>query len=559
MKQAPSRLFLSIGLGAVMVIAGCDTNGAHSTNAPAGGDAMTAPKTSTSKSDQQAPHTIASKDKQPKSPSLNLSNDWPTFGGNLWQDRVSPMSFSPTGERWQPLYNVPVSSGGSSETYPLEQGGTLYVTTMQGEVMAIAAATGKRRWTYVPKLSLDQGIPTINRGVALGEGDVFVLTADDRLIALSEQTGRLRYQVTVANESLGYFESMAPLYADGKVFVGSAGGDEGVRGFESCYQAATGKLLWKTYTIPPRGQGWLPKSGDHGGGAVWNVPAFNARTNRLFFGTGNPSPDFFGEGRSGPDPMTDAIVNVNASTGKVVWYRQEVAHDLWDYDVASPPMLFTVRGKLAVGEAGKDGEWYEWYVKTGKQVFAPVAFVKEDHVPPTSTPTLEWPGSEGGANYGPSAYDSKDGSVIVSGINGPEYVQAEPTEHSSYRVDDGTSSEPAPAGDWTGTLTRIDAATGKVAWHKKLATPAIGGVTATMGGTAFFGEANGWLYGVDMTTGKTVWSYHAGIPVASAPIVYRVGQQTYLTFALGQCASLQGLFPYSGQTRILTFRLMKRK
>ncbi len=488
-----------------------------------------------------------------------LSYDWPTFGNNLWQNRVSPIARTVPNpkQHWSLQYSLPVSAGGGSESFPLEQDGILYFTTMQARVIAMDAATGRVLWTYAPKLHLLQGIPTINRGVALGDGKVFVLTADDRLIALSQSTGSLIYQVTVADEAKGYFESMAPLYVNGKVFVGSAGGDEGVRGFEACYDAATGALIWQTYTVPKRGQGWLPSTGQHGGGAVWNVPAYDPATQQLFFGTGNPSPDFFGASRPGPDPMTDAVVSVQSATGQVNWYQQEVTHDLWDYDVASPPMLFSVGGQLAVGEAGKDGKWYEWYAKTGKPVFAPIAFVKQRHSPPTATPTLEWPGSDGGANYGPSAYNPAQHTVLITGINGPEYLRALPTSHTGYRVDDGTSAQAAPVGDWRGTLTCIDTQTGKVVRQNQLATPAIGGVTTTVGGTAYFGEANGWLYGVDVYNGKTVWAYHAGIPAGSAPIVYKTSQQVYLTYVLGQSGSLQGLFPYQGETRILTFRLGK--
>ena len=486
-----------------------------------------------------------------------LSDNWPTFGNNLWQNRVSPIARTVPNpkQQWRLLYSLPVSASGGSESFPLEENGILYFTTMLARVIAMDAATGRVLWTYTPKLQLLQAIPTINRGVALGDGKVFVLTADDKLIALSQSTGSLIYQVTVADEAKGYFESMAPLYAKGKVFVGSAGGDEGVRGFEACYDAATGARIWQTYTVPKRGQGWLPSTGQHGGGAVWNVPAYDPGTQQLFFGTGNPSPDFFGASRPGPDPMTDAVVAVQSTTGRVNWYQQEVAHDLWDYDVASPPMLFSVGGQLAVGEAGKDGQWYEWYAKTGNPVFAPIAFVKQQHSPPTATPTLEWPGSDGGANYGPSAYNPAQHTVLITGINGPEYLRALPTSHTSYRVDDGTSAQAAPVGDWRGTLTCIDTLTGKVVWQNQLATPAIGGVTTTLGGTAYFGEANGWLYGVDVSNGKTVWAYHAGIPAASAPIVYQTGQQVYLTYVLGQSGSLQGLFPYQGETRILTFRL----
>lgn len=548
MKRVHAHVVLFTGLGAATIgIAGCGWGVSPWATILAGANVLTlhaTHQTGSTTSRQLAVDSL-----------LQPSSDWPTFGNNLWQDRVSPITFPTNQQQWRLLYSLPVSPGGSSESFPLEQGGVLYFTTMRGQVMAMDAVTGRLQWQYTPKLDLLQGIPTINRGVALGDGKVFVLTADDRLIALSARTGHVLYQVTVADQAEGYFETMAPLYVDGKVFVGSAGGDEGIRGFEACVMASDGKLLWKTYTVPQRGHGWLPKSGQHGGGAVWNVPAYNPITQQLFFGTGNPSPDFFGAGRSGPDPMTDAVVSVQSATGRVDWYRQEVAHDLWDYDVASPPMLFFVRSHLAVGEAGKDGQWYEWYAQTGKPVIAPVAFVKEQHRPPTATATLEWPGSDGGANYGPSAYDPGQRTVIISGINGPEYVRAEATQHQSYRVDDGTSAVPAPTGDWTGTLTSISTLMGKVMWQKRLATPAIGGVTATLGGTAFFGEANGWLYGVNMATGKTVWSYHARIPAGGAPIVYSVHNQIFLTFVLGQSASLQGLFPYSGETRILTFRL----
>ncbi|SHK63355.1 pyrroloquinoline quinone-dependent dehydrogenase [Alicyclobacillus tolerans] len=488
---------------------------------------------------------------------LQISTDWPNFGNNLWQNHLSPLRISQS-FNMQLLYSQNLGNGGENESFPIEVGGVLYVTTMRDRVLALDASTGNVMWEFSPQLHLLQGIPTINRGVAVGQGKVFLLTADDRLVALSQQTGQLLYQVSVANESKGYFESMSPLYVDGKVFVGSAGGDEGVRGFEACYLASNGQLLWRRYTVPKRGEGWLPASGQHGGGAVWNIPAYNPQGGQLFFGTGNPSPDFYGVSRLGPDPMTDAVVSVNATTGKVNWYRQEVKHDLWDYDVASPPMLFPVQGKLAVGEAGKDGQWYEWYAANGQPVFSPVAFVKEQHRPPGAQPTLEWPGSDGGANYGPSAYDPIQQTVLISGINGPEYVKAGPTHHTSYRVDDGTSASPAPAGDWTGTLTSIRVNDGRIEWQRKLSTPAIGGVTTTMGGVAFFGEANGMLYAVNMKNGQTLWQYDAHIPVASAPIVYKLDGQIRVTYVLGQSASLQGLFPYLGKTKVLTFQIKAR-
>ena len=495
------------------------------------------------------------------SPGLSLqgvSKDWPTFGNNDWEDRFSPLTaLSPqSATKLRPDWTVTLpGESGSNESFPLESHGILYVTAMDASVHAIRVSDGKLLWTYKPVLHLLDGIPTINRGVALGDGNVYVLTADDRLIALRESTGQPVFDVSVANEAKGYFESMAPLYAAGRVYVGSAGGDEGTRGFEAAYDAKTGSRLWQTYTIPARGSGWLSASGSHGGGAVWNIPAFDAATNSLFFGTGNPSPDYYGVTRPGANPMTDSVVSVDAASGSVHWFDQEVPHDLWDYDVASPPMLFPVDGQLAVGEAGKDGMWYEWNATTGESLTPPTAFVKVAHTPPTAAGVREWPGSEGGANYGPSAYDPLTGMAIIAGINGSQVVHAAPTSHSGYRVDDGTYAQSPPSGDWTGTITAIDVKTGKIQWQVATPTPPIGGVTVTAGGVVLYGQSNGALTAVDGKTGSTIWQTAVGGPIGSAPIVYETGGRTYVSVVVGGAASLAGLFPYQGSQEVKTFLL----
>lgn len=507
---------------------------------------------------QHSNDTVAKHSAKTQTASAPDNVDWSSFGGNVQQDRFSSdTEISPsTANKLHLTQAIPLGTAtGPNESYPLEENGVLYVTTMQAKVMAISVASGHTLWTYTPKLHLLDGIPTINRGVAIGEGHVYVLTPDDRLIALNMKTGQLIYQVTVANESQGYFESMAPLYANGQVFIGSAGGDEGIRGFEAAYDATTGKRLWQTYTIPPRGQGWVPATGDHGGGAVWNIPAFNPQTGALYYGTGNPSPDFFGQARPGPDPMTDAVVDANATTGQVHWFQQEVQHDLWDYDVASPPLLFRVGNQLVVGEAGKNGDWYEWNAQTGKALIHPVAFVKEQHVTPTASGTPEWPGSDGGANYGPSAYNPLTHLVYVAGINGSETMYAKPTAHSSYRVDDGTAAVSAPKGQWTGTITAIDVTSGKTVWQHKTPTPPIGGVSVNAGGVVLYGEANGELTALSAADGHVVWQYQTGAPIGAAPIIYRYAKQTYVSVTVGGAGSLMGLFPYNGPNRVLTFRM----
>lgn len=491
---------------------------------------------------------------------LSLSDEWPSYGNNNWQNHYSPDASltSDSVNRLKLVYDkkLPDSAGGN-ETYPIEEDGILYVTTAKAEVLALHADTGKPMWTYTPQTNVADGIPEINRGIALGPQHVFVLTADDQLIALDKASGKIVFSKVVADQKNGYFESMAPLYANGKVFVGSSGGDEGARGFLAAYSAANGKQLWRFYTVPERGEGWMPKDGSHGGGAVWTTPAYDPETHVVYFGTGNPSPDYYGKARQGPNPYTDSVVALNAESGKLLWYGQEVMHDLWDYDVASPPMLFKLGSEKIVGEAGKDGMWYEWDAESGKQLTDPVAFVKEDHSPPTEKGTEEWPGPAGGANYGPSAYNPKTHLAFVAGINGPEVLKAKPVKHVGRNLDLGTGQSPAPASEWSGTVSGINAENGKLSWQIHTDTPEIGGVTANAGGLVLFGQSNvkGTLKALDADSGKLLWTQDAGAPIGTAPIIYHWQGYTYMTVVSGGAKSFKYLYPYKGPAHVLTYRL----
>lgn len=335
----------------------------------------------------------------------------------------------------------------------------------------------------------------------------------------------------------------------------ASGGDEGLRGFVAAYNAVNGKFLWRFYTVPKRGQGWVPASGSHGGGAVWTTPTYSATTQSVFFGTGNPSPDYFGQGRPGSDLHTDSLVSLDIRTGKLQWAEQEVPHDLWDYDVASPPIVFPVRGQLTVGEAGKDGYWYEWNAKTGKAITHPVAFVKEDHKPPTSKGVLEWPGPGGGANYGPSTYDASTKDAYIAGINGPETVYSGPTTHKGYETDFGTHQNPAPKSDWSGTLTAIHTETGKIDWQVKLPFPPIGGVTNDQDGTLSLALPDGTVELVSTHTGKVVWKTGVGAPIGSAPVAYTIGTRKYIAVVTGGSASLSTMYPWVGADKVIAYRI----
>lgn len=398
-------------------------------------------------------------------------------------------------------------------------------------------------------------MPTINRGVAVGKHHVYVLTPDDYLVALDASTGQQQYAVSVASQAQGNFESMAPLLVNGTVVVGSAGGDEGIRGFVEGYDAATGKRLWKFYTVPSRGQSWMSATGSHGGGTVWTTPAYDPTSGSIYFGTGNPSPDYYGKTRPGPDPYTDSVINLNPKNGAFIWAAQEVTHDLWDYDAASPPLLFLRNGQLTVGEAGKDGYWYEWNAHNGKPVTTPVAFVKEAHTPPTPTGTKEWPGSNGGANYGPSAYSPLTQEAYIAGINGAEILYSGPSHHTGFALDLGTGQTASPAGQWSGTVTAVHVQSGTIAWQIHTPTPPIGGVTVNAGGLVWFGLQTGVLEAVSASTGHLVWQAKTPAPIGSAPIVYQQGGHTFVAVVIGGAQSFAYLFPYHGPSEVLGFEL----
>ncbi len=496
-----------------------------------------------------AQRTAATPPRHPSgsTPAQALSVDWPQVGGDLEGQHFSPMrALDPTNvARLVQRFSVPLGPAGTpEEAYPLEVGGVLYLDTTGDTVLAVDATTGRVLWRYTPgPLHPPAWAPLISRGVAVLGNRVFLLTADDHLVALDRASGEPLWSVSVADPRQAYFGSMAPLAVDGRVFVGGSGGDEGARGFLAAYDASTGARLWQLYTVPADGQGWMAALGFHGGGTVWTTPVYDPSTDTLYAGTGNPSPDYFGATRPGPDLYTDCVLAVDASRGTLLWASQEVPHDLWDYDAASPPLLFPLTQGTGVGEAGKDGYWYPYNAASGTALDQPVAFVKEGHSPPTPSGTLEWPGPDGGANYGPSAYDPGRHLVFVAGINGPEKLLGAPTQHAQNTPDFGTGQQGVPGAHWTGTITAIDVRSDRIVWQVATPSPPIGGVLATAGGLVVFGQENGLLEALDAQTGDQVWQQRQQAPIGTAPLAYRVDGVTYLAVVTGGAASLQGLFP----------------
>jgi alcohol dehydrogenase (cytochrome c) len=313
---------------------------------------------------------------------------WLTNGGTLSNQRYSPLDEIDTSnvDRLRGVWMTNLKSGiaakYSAEAQPLFYDGRLYVPTGEDDVFAVDVDTGRIAWKYDSGIS--QKINTVccgwlSRGVALGEGKVFIGQLDGNLVALDQHTGDVAWKTQVGNWRRGYTIAAAPLYYDGLVITGVSGGEFSIRGRVQAYDAGTGKLVWRFHTIPGPGdavgnESWPQDNGSwrHGGAPVWQTPAVDPELGLLYFSTGNASPDLDGSRRAGDNLFAASIVAVDAKTGRYRWHFQQVRHDIWDYDSPSPIVLFDVeidgRDRKALAETSKTGWTYVLDRETGKSL-----------------------------------------------------------------------------------------------------------------------------------------------------------------------------------------------
>lgn len=442
--------------------------------------------------------------------------------------------------------------------------GRVYVASVDARLIALDSATGKVVWDVA--LAEAGGGPTEDKA-ALGATDP-----------------ALKGNVT---GSTGIGAVAAPLFFDGKVYIGITGvgyglhldsdrpgaplgtvvgvaGRYGRPGFLAAYDAATGTKLWQFDTTQ---QGWegefrattpdgialprdiaaekaaLPQFADawrHGGGSVWHSPAVDAQLGLLYLGIGNPSPQAAGESRPGDNLYTVSLVAIDAATGKLRWHYQQVPHDMWGYDVASPPSLFdvTVGGQQvpAVGQASKLGWYYVHDRRDGRLLFKSEAFVPQENMfqAPTRDGIVISPGVGGGANWSPAAIDTRQGLAFVAAMHLPTRYRTEELPASGGKpAVTYYAFEPAKGPSW-GTLTAIDLKEGgRIAWQRKTEEPLVGGVLATAGGLVFNGEGNGTFAAFDSATGKRLWEFNCGAGVNAPPISYEANGRQLIAVAAG--------------------------
>lgn len=305
------------------------------------------------------------------------AKDWLISGRTYDNERYSPLSQIDTANVGSlvPAALVQTGVAASFETTPIVVDGVMYLTTgtvaNKMKVMAVDAASGASLWETTYNLGPFQVCcGPVNRGAAVAYGMVYVVTLDDKLLALDARTGKERWVTTVADSKVAYSETLAPIAYDGMVVVGSAGGEWALRGFVAAYDAKSGKQRWRWWATDPKT--YLGDSWKTGGAMAWTTPALDVKRGLLIFSTGNPNPDLNGASRKGDNHWSDSIVALDAHTGTFKWGYQEIKHDVWDYDATSPVVLFdvTIDGKTvpAAGEAGKVGWFFIVNRETGELI-----------------------------------------------------------------------------------------------------------------------------------------------------------------------------------------------
>ena len=472
--------------------------------------------------------------------------DWLMGGHTYANDRYSPLDqiTSANVGALAPVAIVQTGYTASFETTPVVVDGVMYATTPtvnnRMKVMALDAATGARIWETTSNLGTFKiCCGPVNRGAAVAYGNVYVLTLDDRLIALDARTGAQRWSVPVADATAGFSETMTPQIYAGTVIVGSAGGEWAIRGFVAAFDAQTGKQRWRWNSTDPKT--FANASWKSGGGMVWTTPAIDPQLGLVIFSTGNPNPDLSGINRKGDNLYTDSIVALDVKTGKLRWYYQEVKHDVWDYDAVSPVVLFDVdqngTSPPAAGEAGKVGWFFIVDRRTGHLIRKSDPYVlmsKNMFSTPTKKGVVMLPGANGGAEWSPAAYSPKTRNVYVLGMDQLMRFTTQPEKTVQGQLRLGSAFiNVAPSGLQDGRFVAINTDTGKLAWTVKTAQPLIGGALATAGNLVFMGEGNGDFNAFDATSGKKLWHYNLGAGVNAPPVTYTVNGQQYIAVAAG--------------------------
>jgi len=492
---------------------------------------------------------------------------WLTYSGSYssWRystlDEITPANVADLKVQW-----VYQTAPGPVETTPIVADGVMYLTEPPSTVAALDARTGRRLWRWidnVPDSALNIGGARSNRGVAILDGTVYVGTVDTRLVALDAESGIPRWETKVAENDLGYWMSGAPLAIDGKIIVGISGAEAGIRGFIDAYDAKTGDRLWRFYTVPgpgePGGDTWGGDSWERGGGSTWLTGSFDPELNLIYWGVGNPGPDWNGDVRPGDNLYTCSLVALDADTGELRWHFQFTPHDTHDWDATEIPVLVDLdwegRMRKLVVMANRNAFYYVLDRETGeflhgqeysKQTWAsgldasgrPIVIAGSE---PTLEGTTVWPSLQGATNWFSPSYSPRAEVLYVPVRHmGSVYYKSD-SEYEPGRPYLGGGEQALAGDDAWGYVKALDVRTGDLLWEYRLLTPPWSGLMATATGLVFGSSNEGNLFALDALTGRSLWEMQGGAPARSNPMAFEVDGHQRVVMSAGNVVFALGV------------------
>jgi len=495
-------------------------------------------------------------------------HNWLMYSGTLDSQRFSGLTQidkdNVSGIELKWAYQIPEID--RAETVPLVVDGVMFITESPSNVVAVDARTGGLYWRYDHELPDDLRIccGRNNRGVAILGDTLFMSTLDAHLVALDAKTGNLKWDTEVADYQQGYSKTAAPMIVKDLVVTGIAGGEYGIRGFLDAYHPESGERAWRLYTIPgpehPDNASWAGDSWKTGGAPTWITGAYDPELNLIYWGTGNPGPDWNGEVRLGDNLYSDSALAVNADSGELEWYFQFTPWDVHDWDAIQVPILTEIEmsgeqrsvimwanrngfyytldrgtGEFLVGTPFAKQTWAEGLDEKGRPIRVPGKL-------PTPDGNVVSPSVGGATNWWSAAYSPRTELFYVNAFDGEqEFFIREQEFTEGEQFTGGGAQNVLPNDKYKSAIRALDPRDGQLRWEFPIKPRSTSGLLATAGDLVFGGTVDGYFFALDANSGEELWHIAVGSRVHSAPMTYAVDGQQYVTIAAGNVVFTFGL------------------
>jgi alcohol dehydrogenase (cytochrome c) len=504
--------------------------------------------------------------------------NWLTYSGSTLSQRHSGLT-QVTPDNAKDLVLKWVFQSRSIEKHevtPLVVDGVMYTVQGINDIFALDAATGKTIWTYgyKPDPNARNCCGQETRGVAILGDKIFLATLDANVIAIEAKTGKELWKTQAADPKQRYSMTHAPIVVKDKVIAGVAGGEFGIRGFIAAWDVNTGKEVWRFYTVPgpgePGNETWLGKDGKpndswmHGGAPIWATGSYDPETNLTFWGTGNAGPDWNGDARLGDNLYSSSVIALDADTGKLKWHYQFSPHNEFDWDSTQIPVLADIQWKGSPRKvmlwANRNGMFYVLDRKSGEfllgKPFVKVNWatgfdekgrpIRAPGIEPTKDGTLVYPGNQGGTNWYSPSYSPRTGLFYIPTWENSSttYVKGEepPEFHEGQTFTGGFPKGGSTTEDVYSAIRAIDPQTGEKKWDYRLSAPSTeAGILTTASDVLFSGGRDGAFYALDARTGKLLWETNLGPSVAAGPMTFMANGKQYVSIQTGSALFTFGL------------------